>query len=128
MITEVTEGIKVSVVTKFMEEYSNPDQNYFIFSYRITIENQNPFTVQLLNRHWEIWDSLSGNRVVDGEGVVGQQPILESGENYSYESACNLESDMGSMKGLYTFKRTIDNSEFQAAIPVFYMECPVRAN
>ena len=128
MVTEVTEGVKVSVETKFMEDYSNPDQNYFIFSYRIKIENQNPFTVQLLNRHWEIWDSLNGIRIVEGEGVVGQQPVLEPGEHYEYESACNLESDIGSMKGVYSFKRLIDGSRFDVSVPVFYMQHPVRSN
>jgi ApaG protein len=128
MVTEVTQGIKVSVTTRFMEDYSNPENDYFIFSYQIRIENQNPFTVQLLNRHWEIWDSLSGKRIVDGEGVVGQLPILESGENYQYESACNLDSEIGSMKGIYTFKRLADGTQFEVAIPVFYLEVPVRAN
>lgn len=128
MVTEVTEGVKVSVTTQFMEDYSNPENDYYIFSYKIRIENQNPFTVQLLHRHWEIWDSLSGKRLVDGEGVVGQQPILESGEIYHYESACNLDSEIGSMKGIYTFKRVLDGSRFVVAIPVFYMEVPIRKN
>lgn len=128
MITEVTEGVKVSVSTQYMDDYSNPENNYFIFSYRIRIENQNPFSVQLLNRHWEIWDSLSGKRTVDGEGVVGQQPVLEPGENYEYESACNLDSEIGSMKGLYTFQRVSDHKTFEVVIPVFYLEFPSRKN
>ncbi len=128
MVTEVTEGVKVSVTTRFMEDYSNPENDYYIFTYQIRIENQNPFSVQLLHRHWEIWDSLSGKRLVDGEGVVGQSPVLEAGDNYQYESACNLESEIGSMKGVYTFKRMSDGKQFMVSIPVFYMEVPIRKN
>jgi ApaG protein len=66
--------------------------------------------------------------MVDGEGVVGQSPILEAGDIYQYESACNLESEIGSMKGIYTFKRLGDGKQFMVSIPVFYMEVPVRKN
>lgn len=128
MITEVTEGVKVGVSTQYIDDYSNPEQNHFIFTYCIVIENQNPFAVQLLRRNWSIWDSLNGNRLVEGEGVVGQQPILAPGESYTYESACNLTSEFGSMKGLYTFKRMVDDSEFNVSIPIFYLEFPSRKN
>src|SRR6267378_4381961 len=99
MVTKVTKGIKVTVSTKFQEGYSRPDQNDFLFSYRINIQNNSDYTVQLLSRHWSIFDSCGEFREVKGEGVVGQQPVLAPGEHYEYESACNLTTDMGKMKG-----------------------------
>lgn len=128
MITEVTEGVKVSVYTQYEEELSNPLNRHYIFSYRITIENQNPFVVQLLRRYWHIQDSLSFPRDVEGEGVVGQQPLLSPGEQYEYESACNLTSDFGSMKGTYLFRKADDNQMFKVSIPKFILSTPERLN
>ncbi|MBP9151955.1 MAG: Co2+/Mg2+ efflux protein ApaG [Flavobacteriales bacterium] len=127
-MTKVTKGIRVTAKVKFKEEYSEPENNYFVFFYRITIENFNDFEVQLLRRHWDIFDSNGIKTVVDGEGVVGEKPILVSGELYSYESACNLESGMGSMSGFYEFMRTSDGVLFQAEIPEFIMEVPYMLN
>ncbi|MCF8460387.1 MAG: Co2+/Mg2+ efflux protein ApaG [Flavobacteriales bacterium] len=127
-MTKVTNGIRVTAKVKFKEEYSEPENNYFVFFYRITIENFNDFEVQLLRRHWDIFDSNGIKTVVDGEGVVGEKPILVSGELYSYESACNLESGMGSMSGFYEFMRTSDGVLFQAEIPEFIMEVPYMLN
>ena len=127
-MTKVTKGIRVTAKVKFKEEYSEPENNYFVFFYRITIENFNDFEVQLLRRHWDIFDSNGIKTVVDCEGVVGEKPILVSGELYSYESACNLESGMGSMSGFYEFMRTSDGVLFQAEIPEFIMEVPYMLN
>ena len=70
MTAQVTNGVKITVKTNYREKYSNPDQEHFVFSYEITIENQNDFAVQLLRRHWEIFDSNGSLKEVDGEGVV----------------------------------------------------------
>lgn len=128
MITEVTAGIRISVRTQYKELYSNPYNNQFLFAYFITIENQNDYTVQLLRRSWEIYDSCGEFRYVEGEGVVGQQPVLEPGDVYEYESACNLVTDMGTMEGSYTFERLIDSGSFEVAIPRFKMMPPYRLN
>jgi ApaG protein len=127
-MTKVTKGIRVTAKVKFKEEYSEPENNYFVFFYRITIENFNDFEVQLLRRHWDIFDSNGIKTVVDGEGVVGEKPVLTPGEIFSYESACNLESGMGSMSGFYEFMRTSDGVLFQAEIPEFVLEVPYMLN
>jgi len=127
-MTQLTKGIRVTTKVKFKEEYSEPENSYFVFFYRITIENFNDFEVQLLRRHWDIFDSNGIKTVVNGEGVVGENPILTPGELFSYESACNLESGMGSMSGFYEFMRTSDGVLFQAEIPEFVMEVPYMLN
>lgn len=128
MITLVTAGVRISVKSKYQEKYSNPDSGHFVFSYEITIENQNEFAVQLLRRHWEVFDSSGTIREIDGEGVVGQQPIIEPGQKYTYESACNLTNTIGTMKGAYTMIRMIDDIMFRVDIPEFELSVPYVLN
>lgn len=128
MVTQVTHGIRISVRTEYQESYSRPDQRHFLFSYRISIENNSDFTVQLQRRHWHIFDSSGEFREVEGEGVVGQQPVLAPGEVYEYESACNLTTDMGKMYGTYLMERQADKLRFSVNIPEFELIVPHRLN
>lgn len=128
MVTEITEGIKVSVETEYQPEYSSPSQFHFVFTYRITIENRSAYTIQLLRRHWYIHDLNYPQREVEGEGVVGVQPILEPGESHQYVSGCNLKSGLGKMYGAYSMERTIDGKRFNVIIPAFIMVAPFRLN
>jgi len=127
-ITKVTEGIKVSVETIFQEVYSDPAKNYFLFTYKIRLENTSDYDVQLQRRKWDITDSIAENRVVEGAGVVGQQPILRPGQVYEYESACNLKSEFGKMTGNYTFERIVDGAQFSVEVPEFKLFVPYRLN
>lgn len=125
---KVTHGIDISVETRFQREHSVVEHRHFLFSYRITIENISEYTVQLISRHWEIFDSSSEYSEVDGEGVVGEQPVLEPGEIFEYESACSLTTDMGKMCGTYLMERTIDKTRFKVIIPEFELITPQRLN
>lgn len=125
---KISEGIKITTRVQFKEEYSEPDNNYFVFFYRITIENFTDLEVQLLRRHWDIFDSNGIKTVVEGEGVVGEKPVLAPGELYSYESACNLESGIGSMSGFYEMMKSENGELFQVEIPEFVMEVPYMLN
>jgi ApaG protein len=128
MVTKVTEGIKISVETSFQPGYSNADQNHYVFSYDITIENNSEYTIQLLRRHWFIFDSIGEYKEVEGEGVIGQQPILEPGQNHRYVSGCNLKSNIGKMSGTYLMERQIDGQRFEVQIPEFHLVVPYRLN
>ena len=128
MVTSITEGVKVSVETIYQPEYSNPVNEHFMFAYKVNIENLTEFSVQLLNRHWEIFDSNGFKREVDGEGVVGMQPVIDPGENHEYVSGCNLKTDMGSMKGFYEMKRVVDEEVFLVSIPEFYLLTSYKLN
>jgi ApaG protein len=128
MVTQVTDGVKVSVETVYQSEYSNPENLHFMFAYHITIENLGEHTVQLLRRHWTIYDSGGEKREIDGEGVVGLQPILAPGEKHDYVSGCNLKSEMGYMEGTYLMRREVDDSLFEARIPRFSLVAPFRMN
>ena len=126
--THITHGIKISVETKFHTEDSDAGNNHFLFLYAITIENNSDFAVQLISRHWDIFDSNSMKSCVDGDGVVGEQPVLEPGEIFEYESACNLTSDIGKMSGTYLMQRKIDKARFYVTIPEFELIVPQRLN
>ncbi len=121
MVTKITEGVKVSVETIYQPEYSNPVNEHFMFAYRVKIENMGDYTVQLMSRKWSIFDSNGTKRQVEGEGVVGQQPIIEPGENHEYVSGCNLKTDMGTMKGSYEMLRVVDGQKFKVKIPEFQL-------
>ncbi|MFM6975843.1 MAG: Co2+/Mg2+ efflux protein ApaG [Sphingobacteriaceae bacterium] len=128
MVTKITEGVKVSVETFYQSEYSNPENDHFMFAYRIRIENLGDYTVQLMRRHWHIFDSSGSVREVEGEGVVGEQPVIEPGDSHEYVSGCNLKTDMGSMKGTYQMRRLMDNQLLEVKIPEFHLIAPYKLN
>ena len=116
-------NIKVDVETRYIEEQSNPEQNYFVFAYTITIQNQGRQTAQLLTRHWVITDSNHKVQEVRGEGVVGEQPVLKPGEQFVYTSGTMLETSVGTMKGSYQMESD-DGSQFEATIEEFVLSTP----
>ncbi|MEM6735824.1 MAG: Co2+/Mg2+ efflux protein ApaG [Bacteroidota bacterium] len=128
MVTIITKGIKVSVETTYRSEHSQPVNEHFVFTYRITIENNSNNTVQLKARHWDIFDITNPKHEVDGDGVVGKQPILEPGEIHQYVSGCNLKSGIGKMKGHYIMERIMDGKIFNVEIPEFSMVVPFKLN
>src|SRR5205085_5992537 len=111
MISKISEGIEVSVETFYQPDYSNPVSGEYMFAYRITIENHNIFAVKLHRRHWYIIDSNGTTREVEGEGVVGVQPVLQPAEKYQYVSGCNLRTEFGKMHGTRSEEHT---SELQS--------------
>jgi len=128
MVTAITQGVKISVDTVYQEEYSNPEKEHFMFAYQITIENLSDYSIQLMRRQWFIFDSNGTQRDVEGEGVVGIQPVIEPGESHSYVSGCNLTTDIGSMSGNYLMHRIADQSDFTVNIPEFQLIVPYRLN
>lgn len=128
MVSKISEGIEISIETFYQPDYSNPVNREFMFAYRITLHNHNPFTVQLHRRHWYIVDSNGLTREVEGEGVVGIQPTLQPGEKYQYVSGCNLQTEIGKMFGTYLMENLENKSVFEVNIPVFEMEAPFKLN
>ncbi|HET7818047.1 MAG TPA: Co2+/Mg2+ efflux protein ApaG [Bacteroidia bacterium] len=128
MVTQVTNGVKITVRTQFQAAHSRPDMKHFLFTYNIIIENKSEYTVQLLQRHWNIFDSNGDTKIVEGEGVVGQQPVIAPNDLYEYESACVLTTDMGKMHGNYQMIRIADKEKFIVEIPEFQLIAPARLN
>ena len=128
MVSKISEGVTISVETFYQPDYSNPETNEYMFAYRITIENNNTFPVQLLRRHWYIFDSDCNHREVEGEGVIGVQPQIASGEKYQYVSGCNLRTEMGKMHGTYFMENLHSKKTFLVNIPAFEMIVPFKMN
>ncbi|MEI6265796.1 MAG: Co2+/Mg2+ efflux protein ApaG [Sphingobacteriia bacterium] len=128
MISKISAGIEITVETFYQSDYSNPIKGEYMFAYRITIENHNKFTVKLLRRHWFIFDSNAEHREVEGEGVVGVQPIILPNENYQYVSGCNLNTEMGKMHGTYEMENENNKQIFTVNIPSFELIAPSKLN
>ena len=114
------------VAVNFLPEQSRIEAGKWFWVYHIRIENDSDHTVQLLTRHWRITDGRGAVNLVEGEGVVGEQPVLRPGQSRDYVSGCRLRTPTGSMEGHYTFRRD-DGREVQAAIPYFPLAAPATA-
>lgn len=115
----ITENIEVTVESTFQEKHSMPREGVFVFAYKITIKNLGEYRVQLLSRMWYIIDSVGEQLEIEGDGVVGQQPILNPGEEYHYESGTDLKTGIGTMEGHYTFQNLDTGEDFNVMIPKF---------
>jgi ApaG protein len=121
MVKQTTDGVQISVRTTYQPGYSRPSKSHYVFTYEITIENKSEFSIQLLRRHWFIYDSDGQIRQVEGEGVVGLQPIIAPGQIHQYVSGSNLKTDIGKMRGTYLMERIVDGSQFLVTIPDFVL-------
>lgn len=128
MISKISEGVEISVESFYQADYSNPANGEFMFAYRITIENHNNFSIKLLRRRWHIFDSNGEYRDVEGEGVVGVQPVLQPAKQFQYVSGCNLRSELGRMFGTYEMENLNSKKEFEVKIPPFDLIAPLKMN
>ena len=119
-----TDGIRVAVRPRFSLAQSDPAEGTYVFSYEVDVFNESSEPAQLMFRHWRIHDSVGDDTIVDGEGVVGEQPVLVPGQGHHYSSFCVLRSPVGWMEGWYTFVRPGD-VEFRVTIPRFELEAPL---
>lgn len=114
---------EVRVSTQFLEDQSNREKGPYVFSYTIEIENLGQTTAQLVRRHWFITDAYKIVHEVQGDGVVGEQPVLKPGEKFEYTSGCPLTTPVGTMKGEYTFVGE-DGQQFAVEVPEFLLSMP----
>ena len=121
MVQQVTNGIKISVETNFVGTSYHNERLHYAFNYEITIENQSNDSVQLLARHWNIFDSLNNIEIVEGAGVVGKKPILKPGGIHIYKSHCLLTSTLGAMNGFYKMVNFTTTKSFEVQIPTFQL-------
>ena len=128
MVSKISEGVEVSVEVFYQNDYSNPMNQDYMFAYRVTVENHNGFALKLLRRHWFIFDSNGEHREVEGEGVIGIQPVLNPSQQYQYVSGCNLKTEMGKMHGTYLMENQNNKEQFYVNIPAFEMIVPFKNN
>lgn len=119
---ELSNNVDIQVRTAYLEEQSDPDSHRFVFSYHITIRNNNSVAVKLLSRKWLITDGNENVQEVQGEGVVGEQPVIAPGSSYSYTSGTVLSTEVGSMQGYYNMMA--GELSFRAPIQAFTLAQP----
>jgi ApaG protein len=125
-VAETTRGVTVRVSVSYLPEQSEPQRGRWFWAYHIRLENEGDVTVQLLTRHWVITDGRGARHTVEGEGVVGEKPVIEPGASYDYVSGCPLATPTGAMQGSF---RMVDEGGalFDVAIPRFTLTAPVAA-
>lgn len=123
MYEQTTRAITITVKPFYLDEQSEPDEEHYVWAYRVSIENAGDETVQLLNRHWRITDKLGRLQEVKGSGVVGEQPVLNPGDSFEYTSGTPLTTPSGIMVGTYEMEN--DTGErFEVEIPAFSLDSP----
>jgi ApaG protein len=123
MPTALTEGIRVTVESRYLDEHSTPEDSRYAFAYFVTIANEGWTRVQLRRRHWIITDGDGKVEEVEGPGVVGEQPILDHGDVHRYSSGCVLTTPVGTMEGTYEMHEA-GGRVFKAEIPRFPLQVP----
>lgn len=126
--TAVSHKIKITVLADYQDSVSDPEEENFVFTYRVFIENMSQEIIQVLGRHWFIVDTSGMRQEVEGEGVVGEKPVIYPGEHYEYASWCKLTAETGKMWGTYTAKRLSDNGQIRITIPEFMLIPTYRKN
>lgn len=127
MYTKTTKRISITVNPYYLEDQSEPEEHHYVWAYQITINNLSKERVQLKNRYWKIIDSNGIKQEVKGEGVVGEQPILNPGEQFEYTSGTPLNTPSGFMEGHYVME-TKNGAKFEASIPQFSLDSPFTSN
>ena len=115
--------LEIQISTRFLDDESKPEQDRYVFSYTISIRNLGRLSAQLLSRHWIITDANGKVEEVRGDGVVGEQPRIEPGEQFTYSSGAILQTAVGTMEGRYDMVGD-DGTRFDAPIPPFTLSMP----
>jgi ApaG protein len=123
MYSATTDSIRVTVEPIYLEDQSSPEEDHYVWAYKIEIENLGGQTVQLKTRYWQITDSLGRVQEVRGAGVVGEQPVLQPGESFRYTSGTPLPTPSGIMAGRYGMERN-SGERFEVEIPAFSLDSP----
>jgi ApaG protein len=122
--TEVTRDVRVTVRARFLADQSEPERSHYVWAYHVSIANEGRQTVQLLRRSWAITDAQGRTQHVHGEGVVGEQPVLDPGESFEYTSGTPLSTPSGFMRGAYHMVVATTGEAFDVAIPGFSLDSP----
>ncbi|EHH69055.1 Co2+/Mg2+ efflux protein ApaG [Gluconobacter morbifer] len=122
--SQCTDGVTVTVRTFWLDDQSQPEDHRFAWAYHISIENERRDTCQLLSRSWEIIDGFGRTEHVHGDGVVGEQPIIASQEQFDYTSGAMLSTPSGFMRGTYHMVEPASGHRFDVLIPAFSLDSP----
>ena len=121
---DVLRDINITSEVFFLSNKSNPEKSLYFFMYKISIVNNTNRTIQLIDRHWDISDANGNTDSIDGEGVVGEQPVMKPSDSFQYNSFCPIKTEFGTMSGFYTFKEEKTGILYKGIIPEFALVIP----
>ena len=124
----ILKDIDISTEAFFLDNKSNIEKSIYFFMYKIFISNKTNKTIQLISRHWDICDANGNIDIIEGEGVIGEQPLMNPSDSFEYNSFCPLKTEFGKMSGFYIFKEVETGNLFKAIIPEFSLVVPSRIN
>ena len=125
---DILDNIKIDVKAFFLDNKSDIERSLYFFMYKVTISNQTNKTLQLLRRHWHIYDANGNIQTIKGEGVIGEQPVMIAGTSFQYNSFCPIKTEFGKMSGFYIFEEKGTGDLFKGIIPEFSLVVPTRIN
>ena len=125
---ETISNILINTKSSFMKDRSNIQKSLFFFIYEIIIKNKSDKTFQLMSRYWKISDANENTQIIEGEGVVGERPILKPGDSFNYNSFCPIKTEFGTMSGYYIFREDSTGNLFKVIIPEFVLVVPDNIN
>ena len=125
---DILDNIKINVEAFFLENKSDIEKSLYFFMYKVTILNKSDKTIQLLSRHWDICDANGNINIIEGEGVIGEQPIMKPESSFQYNSFCPLKTEFGKMTGFYIFEEDGTKNLFKGLIPEFLLVVPTHIN
>ena len=125
---DILDDIKINVEAFFLENKSDIEKSLYFFMYKVTILNKSDKTIQLLSRHWDICDANGNINIIEGEGVIGEQPIMRPDASFEYNSFCPLKTEFGKMTGFYIFEEEKTKNLFKGLIPEFLLVVPTHIN
>jgi ApaG protein len=123
MYSKTTRNVKITVIPVYLEDQSDPDGHHYVWAYTVQLENTGEEKIKLINRHWHITDATGAVQEVRGAGVVGEQPVLNSGDSFQYTSGAALRTPSGIMKGNYEMETDL-YERFLVEIPAFSLDSP----
>ena len=125
---DILDNIKIDVKAFFLDNKSDIGRSLYFFMYKVTISNQTNKTLQLLRRHWHIYDANGNVQTIKGEGVIGEQPVMIPNTSFQYNSFCPIKTEFGKMSGFYIFEEKETGDLFKGIIPEFLLVVPTRIN
>lgn len=123
MYSKTTNGVTVTVIPYFLEDQSSPQEDHYVWAYQVNIRNTSSNTIKLNNRNWVIIDANGKIMNIQGEGVVGEFPVLHPGESFEYTSGTPLKTSNGFMQGFYMMSQN-NGEQLKIDIPTFSLDSP----
>lgn len=117
-------GLRVTVDrVLFHPQAQTPEDRPYCFVYFITIHNDSEVAVTIMGRKWVVRCEDGEVIALEGDGVVGQTPLIFPGQSFSYNSFHLLSTRTAVAEGSYLGLDS-EGARILTRIPAFEMRVP----